>query len=1067
MRILLAANASYVPPRGGATRSNIAWMEMLSAYGHECRIVGAQLADNVARGSQINDEGIPVELLHSGQGHETVRRGSLVVHSAVSPFQRGQILRSEIQSFQPDWVLVSSEDLEQRLLGEASRHAPGRVIYLAHTPQFLPFGPESWVPSREGADLVRQAAGVVVISRHMAGYVERHLGRLPEIVHPPIYGSGPWPMLARFDEGLITFLNPCTLKGMPVFLEVVRRLPGCQFGVVPGWGTTAADRRILEALPNVTVLTNRGDIEEILRVTRVLLMPSLWHEGFGLIVMEAMLRGIPVVASDAGGLVEAKAGTGFVIPTQHIERYESVYDECSLPHAVVPEQDAEPWVDAVQTLTGNRSVYTEESSRSREAASRFVNSLDCRALETWLTALRTRRRLRILLAHNSPYYPAYGGGDKSNRLLVEALAERGHLCRVVARLGSFGDREHAEYVADLRARDVTILSSGGGVVVFRFNAVEIHVLTGHEGLRAYFSEQLRGFEPDIVITSTDDPAQLMLLAGLEHRASRVVYLARATLAVPFGPDSAFPNAAARNILARADGFVGVSQYVADYLRKFGEIDAVHVPISLMEAGPRPPALGRLQNEFIVIVNPCAVKGIEIFLALADRMPEVQFAAVPTWGTTAEDRRALEARPNVTVLPPVDDINRLFNRTRVLLVPSLWAEARSRIVVEAMLRGIPVIASQVGGIPEAKLNVPYLLPVTPIERYRHELDEHMVPVAEVPPQDIEPWERTLRQLLDDPAHYEEISRASREAALRYTDAELTIEPFEHYLYEILKRPRRGGAVAKAPVRSEPTYSAVEKLSPERRMLMALRLRKGKGSDAWFPGVEKGRGRRLFCFPHAGGGASAFMRWPVSGFRVCPVRLPGRESRLAEPPFERMDMLLDAVGEAIQPHLDGPFAFLGHSMGAFIAFELARWLRRHTRHQASALFVSAARAPHRYRHRGHSEDLDETQMLNDLRQLGGVPSEVMDWPEMMRLLLPALRADIQLFRHYIYSEESPLGCPIRAYSGEQDSRIRAEDLAEWASQTTASFAFQRFSGGRFYLQANQEFLNALTRDMEALC
>src|SRR5207247_5128520 len=111
----------------------------------------------------------------------------------------------------------------------------------------------------------------------------------------------------------------------------------------------------------------------------------------------------------------------------------------------------------------------------------------------------------------------------------------------------------------------------------------------------------------------------------------------------------------------------------------------------------------------------------------------RFAAVPTWGTNAADLAALRERLNVTVLDPVDNIDDLLRRTRVLLVPSLWAEARSRIVVEAMARGIPVLASDIGGIPEAKLGVPYLLPVNPIVRYRRAVGENIAPVGEGPDQ----------------------------------------------------------------------------------------------------------------------------------------------------------------------------------------------------------------------------------------------------------------------------------------------------------------------------------------------
>lgn len=111
MRILLAANASYLPPRGGATRSNMVWLELLARAGHECRIVAADLAhDREGKRKQLQDEGIQIEVVQSGSlaGVEILRRGPILVYAAADPHVRTQTLARQIQEFQPDWVLVSS-----------------------------------------------------------------------------------------------------------------------------------------------------------------------------------------------------------------------------------------------------------------------------------------------------------------------------------------------------------------------------------------------------------------------------------------------------------------------------------------------------------------------------------------------------------------------------------------------------------------------------------------------------------------------------------------------------------------------------------------------------------------------------------------------------------------------------------------------------------------------------------------------------------------------------------------------------------------------------------------------
>jgi glycosyltransferase involved in cell wall biosynthesis len=180
------------------------------------------------------------------------------------------------------------------------------------------------------------------------------------------------------------------VKGLPIFLEIAARLPWYEFAVVPGWGTTTEDRRALERAANVRFLPNAPTIDALLAGTRILLMPSLWYEGFGLIVMESMLRGIPVVASDSGGLKEAKRGTGYVIPVHTIERYQPAFDEHAMPKPVVQSNDVAPWLAAIAELLGDRGAYERESAASRSAAEAFVRSLDAGEMARYLGALRPR-----------------------------------------------------------------------------------------------------------------------------------------------------------------------------------------------------------------------------------------------------------------------------------------------------------------------------------------------------------------------------------------------------------------------------------------------------------------------------------------------------------------------------------------------------------------------------------------------------------------------------------------------------------------------------------------------------
>ena len=365
MRVLLTSNASYDPPKGGSTRSNLVWLRSLTGAGHACRVVCAGDAD----AATVEDSGIDIRSVR-----DLTRRASVV--------------SDHIREFQPDWVLVSSEDLSHVLLREVNNAAATRLVYLAHTPQWYPFGPASWHPDAQATAIVKNAAGVVAISQAMAAYIREFCNTNPIVIHPPMYGTPPYPRFGSFGQGYVLMINPCVVKGITIFLRLAEMFPEVEFAGLTGWGTTRADREAMARLPNVRVLESVPSIDDVLAKSRLLLMPSLWLEGFGLIAMEAMLRGVPVIASDSGGLVEAKAGTGFVIPIEPIERFEPVFDETHMPKPVDVPQKIEPWAESLRVLLTDKAAYDSEADRSREVATDFVSRLDARDFGAYLEGLK-------------------------------------------------------------------------------------------------------------------------------------------------------------------------------------------------------------------------------------------------------------------------------------------------------------------------------------------------------------------------------------------------------------------------------------------------------------------------------------------------------------------------------------------------------------------------------------------------------------------------------------------------------------------------------------------------------
>jgi medium-chain acyl-[acyl-carrier-protein] hydrolase len=226
-------------------------------------------------------------------------------------------------------------------------------------------------------------------------------------------------------------------------------------------------------------------------------------------------------------------------------------------------------------------------------------------------------------------------------------------------------------------------------------------------------------------------------------------------------------------------------------------------------------------------------------------------------------------------------------------------------------------------------------------------------------------------------------------------------------------------------------------------------------------------RLFCLPSAGGGGSVYMPWArqLPTVDVCAVQLPGRENRLREPAYTRFAEMMDATFQVLRPHLDMPFALFGHSMGALIAFELARRLRAEGAPVPAHLFVSGHRAPQLPNPRPPLAHLPDAAFLAELRtRYDGVPAEVLRHPDLMALLLPCLRADLALVEDYRCDVAEPLACPISVYGGEDDPVANEAELAAWRAQTRGEFTLTRFAGTHFFIRsAREELLAALSREL----
>jgi len=226
-------------------------------------------------------------------------------------------------------------------------------------------------------------------------------------------------------------------------------------------------------------------------------------------------------------------------------------------------------------------------------------------------------------------------------------------------------------------------------------------------------------------------------------------------------------------------------------------------------------------------------------------------------------------------------------------------------------------------------------------------------------------------------------------------------------------------------------------------------------------------RLVCLPYAGAGASVYREWEnelPAEVHLCRVQLPGREERLRESPLTRCADIAAALVEHLQPWLDLPVAFFGHSMGALLAFEAQRLMAQTSGILPKHLFLSGRRAPHLPSRTRDLHNLPENELRRELLRFNGTHEKVLRDRELMALIVPILRADFRVCETHAYSPGEPAPVPISVFGGINDPEATRDELDAWSKHTSSTMRLRMFPGDHFFLHSMRAgIISAIMEDL----